>query len=80
MRLDRHDTALIASCALVAVILALNWLIDSAPFKRWAWPHVVANEHCHLTADTGSVGIRVYQCDDGYRVEGELRTMSEEGI
>jgi hypothetical protein len=80
MKLDGHNTALIASGTLLAFILTLNWLIDSGPFKRWAWPHVVSNEHCHLTADTGSVGIRVYQCDDGYRVEGELKTMSEEGI
>lgn len=75
---DRHDVALIASCALLDCILALNRFAYSPQYQNWAWQNIVVNEHCQLTTDTGTGGPRVYQCDDGYRVEGELKTMPDE--
>ncbi|ANB77334.1 hypothetical protein AYM40_35225 [Paraburkholderia phytofirmans OLGA172] len=79
MTRDRQDAALLASCALIAFACLANWSADSPQFKRYAWHNVVAKEHCYLTTDTGA-GRRVYACDDGYRVEYELKTMSQEGI
>lgn len=78
MKLDRYDWALIASVALLDCILALNRFAYSQPFQHWAWHNIVVNEHCQLTTDTGADGPRVYQCDDGYRAEGELKTMPDE--
>jgi hypothetical protein len=68
-----NDLALVICVAAMLCICGLNWLVTSRTFSDYAWPNVVRNQHCRPTPQFDGQP-RIYECDDGYRLERTFYT------